>query len=283
MNFFRGKRSSDKEMYKAYLLLLLLMPFYFLSHAQSQLRSELAIQLLLNTNGDSENTVDGVVAFFDDSFLYSIGNEDSYKFTNPDENLAIDCRGTLVSINGQPGIQATDTLKIVMWQLRQKSYYLKLTGRNFRSGVKAVVKDNYLHEETSVDLSSVTLLHFGITADPASFAKDRFAIVFKTIRALPLSSASKINSVFKENSSLSVFLHPVAGKDINVQMIEMKKGRYIASMYSNTGEMVYSGFISHDGSAAVKTIVTERRIRKGIYNFLLTHKDVTVKKRLVFE
>lgn len=243
----------------------------------------LSVQLLLNTNEGSENTADGAAAFFDDHFSYLIGDEDSYKFTNPDENLAINCRGTLLSIDGRPGIHGRDTLLLKMWTFRQKSYYLQLIGSNFNPGVNAVIKDGYLNTETSVDLSSVTLLHFDITTDHASFASDRFSILFKTKRTLPLGSALKINTAFKENSSLAVFPDTSTANAISLRMIKMKKGKYMVSLYNNQGEMIYSGFIIYNGSNAVRTIISERRIRKGTYTFMLTYKDVTIKKSLVFE
>jgi hypothetical protein len=283
MNFFTRKRSLNRSSLKVFLLLLLFVPSYFLAEAQSQARPMLSVQLLLNTNEGSENTADGAVALFDDRFSYLIGDEDSYKLTNPDENLAINCRGTLLSIDGQPGIHGSDTLLLKMWTFRQKSYYLQLTGSNFNAGVKAVIKDNYLGTETLVDLSSVTLLHFNISTDQASFANDRFSILFKTKRTLPAGSASKIKSAFKENSSLSVFPDTSASNAISLRMSKMKKGKYMVSLYNNQEEIVYSGIISYNGNNAEKTIIAECRIRKGTYTFMLTYKDVTIKKSLVFE
>ncbi len=283
MNFFTRKRSLNRSSLNVFLLLLLFVPSYFLAEAQSQARPMLSVQLLLNTNEGSENTADGAVALFDDRFSYLIGDEDSYKFTNPDENLAINCRGTLLSIDGQPGIHGSDTLLLKMWTFRQKSYYLQLIGSNFNPGVKAVIKDNYLGTETLVDLSSVTLLHFNISTDQASFANDRFAILFKTKRTLPAGSASKIKSAFKENSSLSVFPDASASNAISLRMSKMKKGKYMVSLYNNQEEIVYSGIINYNGNNDVKTIIAERRIRKGTYTFMLTYKDVTIKKSLVFE
>src|SRR3954447_16679472 len=164
MNFFTNKRSSNKlvllETLKPAFLLLFFVQVYFVSRAQLPVRSKLAIQLLLNTDPGPHNTADGVVAFYADNFSTTIGNEDSYKMTNLDENLAINCAGTLLSIEGRPAIHHADTLKLVMWKFRQKSYYLKFSGSSFKPTVKAVVRDNYLHRETAIDLSSATLVPF---------------------------------------------------------------------------------------------------------------------------
>jgi len=149
---------------------------------------KLSIQLLSNPGGGSENTADAVVAFFDDEFTSAIGNEDSYKFTNLDENLAINRNGTALSIEGRPGVVSSDTIKLKMWQLTGKPYYLKLEGTNFSSTVTAFVKDAYLHHETPVDLASTTLLPFTIdTTAAASYASGRFSIIFKSSGPLPVT------------------------------------------------------------------------------------------------
>lgn len=283
MNFFTGKKLLHKKTFKASLLFLLFVSFYFLSAAQSPVRSKLAIQLLLNTNGGPENTADGVVAFYADNFSYTIGNEDSYKLTNPDENLAIDCRGTLLSIDGRPTVRGNDTLNLAIWTFRQKAYYLKFTAGSFTSAMKAVIKDNYLKKETIVDLSSTTLLPFAITTDSASYASNRFAVIFRTKRVMPLSSIAKFSSAFKDNSSLSVFPNPVKDNTINLRMNNMTKGRYEVSLYSQIGELVYSGFVVHNGNAGVKTIKIDRRLRKGMYSLLLTNREVTIKKNILFQ
>lgn len=149
---------------------------------------ELSIQLLLNLDEGAENNADGVVVFFDDKFTSAIGNEDSYKFTNVDENLAVNRNGRELSMEGRQPVIVTDTIPLILWQLRQKSYYLKFTASNFSTGLTAFVKDTYLHIETPVDLSSVTLFPFTVdSAVTTSFAKDRFSIVFIQGNLLPLT------------------------------------------------------------------------------------------------
>lgn len=281
MSFFSIKSFLTKAC-KPTLLLILFTQLYFHVAAQAYVRSKLVIQLLLNTNPGPQNTADGVVAFFADNFSTSIGNEDSYKFTNLDENLAIDCRGTLLSIEGRP-MTRFDTLKLVMWQFRQKSYYLQLNGSNFSSKVKAVVKDKYLSKETAVDLSSSTTVPFTITGDSASFAANRFSVVFKTSRSFSLSYPMKLSSVFKENTSFTMAPNPVTGNTITLQMHSLKMGRYAVNLYSNEGRIVYSGFIDYDGSAAWQTIMIDKRVRKGMYSLLLTSGTQTFTKKVLFQ
>lgn len=213
----------------------------------------------------------------------SIGNEDSYKWTNLDENLAIDCKGKLLSIEGRPTIHGSDTIKLMMWQFRQKSYFLKLNGSDFPLTIKAVIKDNHLHKETLVDLSSSTLMPFDITADSASFAANRFSVVFKTSRELSLSGAMKFSSLFKENASLSVTPNPVTGDVITLKFNSVKKGRYEVRLYSSAGQMIYSGLIEHNGSSVTQTISLDRRVHKGTYSLLLSCGEETITENILFQ
>jgi hypothetical protein len=166
-----------------------------------------------------ENSADGVVAFFDNKFTTAIGNEDSYKFTNLDENLGIDRDGTLLSMEGRPTVTADDSIPLKMWQFRQKSYYLQLTGSNFAPGVTAFVKDAYLHQQTPVDLSAVTMLPFSITDDSASFAQNRFTIVFKAATPLPVT-LTNVNAYQKEQG---IQVDWTAEAETNIAQYEVEK------------------------------------------------------------
>lgn len=268
---------------KPFLLLILFLQFYSFLSAQSSAKPKLAIQLLLNTNEGPQNTADGVVAFYADIYSASVGNEDAYKWTNLDENLAINCKGRLLSIDGRPTVKGTDTLNLVMWQFRQKSYYLQLLANNFSRSVKAVVKDKFLHKETVVDLSSATLLPFTITSDSASFAASRFSVIFKTKRPLPRESTVKFSSVFKEHLSISVSPNPVTGNTISLQFNNMKKGRYAVNLYSKSGEKVYSGFIAHRGGSAAQSVEINKRIHGGMYKLQLGLRAEVINRDVLFQ
>ncbi|MGI8634380.1 MAG: immunoglobulin domain-containing protein [Segetibacter sp.] len=149
--------------------------------------TKLSALLLLNLNPGSSNTADGFVAVFGDNFSSAVGFEDSYKFTNLDENMAINRNGVALSIEARPSISGCDTIPIKMWQYRQKEYYLKFVGENFDPLVKASLKDAFLGKETPLDLSTFTTIAFSITPDSASFAPNRFSIVFNTRSALPVT------------------------------------------------------------------------------------------------
>ncbi len=154
--------------------------------AKAQATSKLSIQLLLNQSGGSQNTADGLVAVFGPNFSEAIAAEDSYKFVNPYENIAINRNGTKLSIEGRPTISNTDTLPLLVWKLKQSSYCLQLDAQNFPANVTALVKDAYLQQDFPVNIAGKTVLPFSLTANSASFAANRFCIVLRANTTLPI-------------------------------------------------------------------------------------------------
>lgn len=169
---------------------IILVSFLLLSTAtEAQSAStmpKLGVQLLLNMNGGSQNTADAFVVAFDPSFSSTVGPEDSYKFTNLDENIAVNRNGITLSIEGRPTISSYDTIPIKVWQYRHTNYCLKFTSVNFPSNLVAVLKDNYLQQDFQINLDSISCFNYDITSDPASSAADRLCIVFKPASTLSL-------------------------------------------------------------------------------------------------
>lgn len=156
-------------------------------HAQpSATMPKIAVQLLLNENGGVQNSADGFVVVYDPSFSKAIGPEDSYKFTNIDENMAINRNGVNLSIEGRPNIMDFDTIPLKVWQYRHNTYCLKFMCNNFPTTLAAVLKDNFLQQDFPINVDSITCINYNITSDPASYAPDRLCIVFKPASSLPL-------------------------------------------------------------------------------------------------
>lgn len=184
--YLKGNQRHGGSILKFLLLAVVIVASGSAANAQLSM-SRLNIQLLLTTGGNSSDVADGCVLVYNNSFIKGLGPEDSYKFNNLDENLAIDCGGTLLSIEGRPDFADFDTVPLKIWQYRQSHYYLSFTGSNFSPTVVAVLKDNYLHTDSPIDLDGPTLIDYNITSDSASFAADRFCIVFKPASALASS------------------------------------------------------------------------------------------------
>lgn len=167
-----------------YFLLAIILLASFSGKAQQTAKSKISVTLLLNTDGSRQSIADGVVAVFADRFSAAIGNEDSHKLENQNENIAIDRHGKSLSIEGRPGIKTSDTLQLKLWKLRRPSYHLQITGADFPAGVSAFIVDSFLGREVPVDLAGITMLAFDITANAASYAPNRFTVFFETAAVL---------------------------------------------------------------------------------------------------
>ena len=195
-------------------------------------KTKLSVQLLLNLNNGVENNADGAVVFFGNNFSTEIGNDDSYKLTNLDENLAIDQKGILLSMEGLPSVIADDTIQLKIWQFTGKNYSLKLAGSNFPPQFTAYLKDQYLQKTIPVDLLSAASIPFSIdSAVSASYANDRFSIIFKTGSTLPVTITNI--KAFQKNEAIEVDWTAEAEINIGAYEVELSvDGQHFAKATS---------------------------------------------------
>jgi hypothetical protein len=146
----------------------------------------LSLQLLLPDQQTTNEVADGAKVFFSDDFDNSAGKEDSYKFANQDENIAIVTGESLLSIDGRKPVAKGDSVQLKLWQLTQKNYLLKVNFTNFSFGVEAYLKDKFLSTTTQLNTSGETIIPVTITSDAASTAPDRYKVVFEKFTTLPL-------------------------------------------------------------------------------------------------
>ncbi len=171
------------------LLLLAFLAISLCASSQAN-RCKLAAQLLLNTNGGSQNCADGLVVVFDSAFSSEVGPEDSHKFINVDENMAINRNNVLLSIEGRKPVVDNDTIPLKIWKYKHTSYCIMFQACNFPANVVAVLKDNYLHIDIPISLTDTTTIPFQLTSDSNSYSADRFCFVIKPASTLSLSTVT---------------------------------------------------------------------------------------------
>ncbi len=141
--------------------------------------SKISVQLLLNDKGGAENTADGVVCSFSKDYSYNIGDEDSYKWPNYAENLAIIKDTKAISINGQPlPISGSDTIFLKIWNYKQDRYVLKINEENFPKNVKVYVYDAW-EKRTEWVHKEYNIYYTTLTTDEAD--EDRFSLIVENI------------------------------------------------------------------------------------------------------
>jgi hypothetical protein len=166
-------------------------PFHFsgVSPEFAQFRSN-----LYAVGGDgSASLMDGTLTQYDTGYSNNVDGYDARKLANPNENLAM-IRGTSVLIiERRKTFQNNDTIFFKMWNMRPITYQLQLIAYHLNTpGRIGIIKDNYLKTDTPISLDDTTNFSFTVSSDPASYATNRFMVVFETpsLSVLPLTITS---------------------------------------------------------------------------------------------
>lgn len=67
------------------------------------------------------------------------------------------------------------------------------------------------------------------------------------------------------NSAIKVFPNPVKDKQVNLQLVDMKKGDYTIQVVNAQGQQVSTQNVTHLGGTSVKTILVPKTVPSGIY------------------
>ena len=147
---------------------------------------------LVNSNG-TESLLDGVLTTFDDLNSNTVDTDDAAKMMNSGETISLTRNNTALSIERRKIPVSSDTLFLNLAKVRLQSYKLEITAENLdMPGLVAFVKDNYSNtiNGTPVNMNGLTNINFSINTDPASYAADRFSIVFSRQAPLPVTFTS---------------------------------------------------------------------------------------------
>src|SRR5438128_7244356 len=121
---------------------------------------KLAVELYANKNGVPNGIADGLVVVFDSAFSAAVGPEDSHKFINQDENMAIDRDHILLSNEGRPQISQADTIPIRIWQYRRTNYFIKIKANCLPAGTFACINDKFLNTSVPINIADRNLLAY---------------------------------------------------------------------------------------------------------------------------
>ncbi len=131
--------------------------------------------------------VDGNAVAFDKSFSNNYNGQDALKMNNADENIGIFSNERQLTIEARKPVKNNDTIFYNISNLRLDAYQLRFGPENMSSlMMSAWLVDKFLNTMTPVSLSDSTTIDFSITADAGSYAADRFYLVFKKTRVLPV-------------------------------------------------------------------------------------------------
>ncbi|MBL0355617.1 MAG: T9SS type A sorting domain-containing protein [Chitinophagaceae bacterium] len=145
---------------------------------------------LYNTNTGVANIADATVAVFSDDYSNAIDEKDAVKANNFGDNFGILNNAQTLVVDARPSVTATDTVFFNMKKIKLQSYRLELIAENFDNSITGFLEDRYLNTSVALNMTGTTTTDFSVTSDAASAIANRFRIVFKNLRPLPVTFTS---------------------------------------------------------------------------------------------
>jgi hypothetical protein len=145
---------------------------------------------------------DGNVVVFDEHFSNEYDQDDVLKLSNTSENFSISREGNKFAVEARSPVVLRDTIFYLFSNLRNQVYHLAFNPDNMGSlPITAYLADKYLHTQTPISLSQPTSIDFTVSPDAASYAPDRFYVVFERQLLLPVT-ITQINAYYVKNDVL---------------------------------------------------------------------------------
>ena len=192
----------------------------------------MSLQLLLPGQDSTGQSADAVSVYFDPNFDNALGDEDSYKYNNPDENLSILRYDSLLCIEGRKPIILSDTVPLKIWQMAPKNYFFKSVFANFETTLIPYLEDRYLQTVNILDNTGTTLVPFTVTADSLSYAANRFRVVFRASGTLPLT----YTSIDANEKQKGVQVNWSVASEKNIDSYEVERS-YNAQQFAKIGQV----------------------------------------------
>ena len=203
---------------------------------------------LFGVNADaSTSLIDGILTTYHDNNLNIVDAEDAKKLNGGSENIGIKRTGTMLAIERRATITGKDTSFLNIYQMKVQNYQLHITSENMgANNTTAIVKDRYnaTINNMPLDMNGTTIIPFSITSDAASYALDRFSIVFAPFEVLPVVF-TKVKAQRQQNN---VAVEWSVSNEINIKHYEVER--------------------SHDGTNFAKLNTTIATANSGNKNYL---------------
>ena len=144
--------------------------------------NKIRVNLLAMGIPGSDNLCDGIVTAYNDNNSNLVDNKDANKLFNVAENIAIGRQDINLAIESRKTIDSNDTTFINLYTLKKQNYKLQIFAEGMdKIGLHAFLKDQYLGVQKNIiiNLAGTTEVVFTVNAEAASYAVNRFSIIFK--------------------------------------------------------------------------------------------------------
>lgn len=143
---------------------------------------------LYKIQNGNQQIFDGVLHVFDSALSNNIDENDAIKFSNNEENLSAKRQGTLLSIESMNELHANDTIFYNLSQMKTANYVLQFNFEHIQlSNLQPYLEDLFLNKTIPISYTDTTNYNFSVSNIPASFAANRFRVVFKAITPTPIT------------------------------------------------------------------------------------------------
>ncbi len=122
---------------------------------------------------------DANAVVFDVAYSNAVNGDDATKLANTGENMGILQNNKTLTIEGRQPVTSKDTIFFKIWNMQAQVYRFEFVPRNMAyQNLTANLEDSYLGSSTRLNLSDTNRIDFEVDANPASYAVNRFRIVF---------------------------------------------------------------------------------------------------------
>ncbi|MBS1742856.1 MAG: Ig-like domain-containing protein [Bacteroidetes bacterium] len=176
---------------------------------------------LYTVNSDGSTILnDGTLNLFDDAYSNDEDGLDARKPNNTAENISVKVNNKLFAIERRHRVAQRDTIYLNLAGVKIQSYSFEFTANDMAdAGLEGFVEDLYLNQRTALNLNGSTTLNFNIENVPASYASNRFRIVFSRNVVLPVT----FTSIKANKNDKKVDVEWKTENEINVKQYEVQK------------------------------------------------------------
>jgi hypothetical protein len=232
-----------------------------------QLNLKLYERNALASNGTE---ADGLWIFFDDNGNNDVDAFDAVDFTNLDENFATKNGNTLLSVENRATPKDGDEILLEINTYRNTEYTIVANAVGLQ-GDLPILLDTYLDIRTEISQDGETRYDYTIdTGIPASFAGDRFKIIFQSNGVLSTDDIALNNIAMYPNPSNTGDFYltiPQGIDNLEVNIYNALGAKVFHSKNLTTGTKIPFGSTSNKSN--------------GIYFVELTSNDLTTTKKLI--
>ena len=154
--------------------------------ARNGLAEKLSILLMESNSNGSKGLMDAVLTNYADHYLNERDEYDAIKYDT--KYIGLKRGSNLFSIERRKTITVNDTVFLNLSSLSIRNYQLNFIITNMQGlGLQAILQDNYSTALNGrlLNMNDSNAVEFQVNSDPASYAANRFSVVFSTLIALP--------------------------------------------------------------------------------------------------